>query len=104
MTAYVCDRCGGSNVFHDAYVGVNDPTDVLTFSATFCLDCEGKCGLQPVERVYVLSGLDTDDDGSPLYWSNDLGWVDRQSATIFTVHEIRTMREPFGAREWEVAS
>lgn len=37
---YTCPNCDSANVFADAYVGVNDPDDVRTYSAFFCMDCE----------------------------------------------------------------
>lgn len=37
----VCRECGSENIFFDAYVGVNDPTDVRTFDAVFCEGCDG---------------------------------------------------------------
>lgn len=40
MTIYTCPNCASVNVFADAYVGVNDPDDVRTFSSFFCMDCE----------------------------------------------------------------
>lgn len=40
MTTYTCPECGSEEVFADAYVGVNDPDDVRTFSSFFCMDCE----------------------------------------------------------------
>lgn len=42
---WVCSHCGGSLVYVDAYVGLNDPDDVRTFDATFCDDCEGECSV-----------------------------------------------------------
>lgn len=40
----VCKECGSENIFFDAYVGVNDPTDVRTFDAVFCDDCGKQTG------------------------------------------------------------
>ena len=40
MAIYTCPDCASVNVFADAYVGVNDPDDVRTFSSFFCMDCE----------------------------------------------------------------
>lgn len=47
-TTNVCSHCGSSHVFYDAWVGVNDPSDVRTFDATFCMACEGPTSLIPV--------------------------------------------------------
>lgn len=38
-------------------------------------------------RMKSLTETDWETD-EPLYWSNDLGWVDRESATVFTAEEI----------------
>ena len=35
-----------------------------------------------------------------LWWSNEDGWVDKLSATIFSAEEVRTLRLPMGG-EWE---
>lgn len=42
------------------------------------------------EKSYRMKSLtETDwETGEPLYWSNGLGWVDLDSATIFTSEEI----------------
>lgn len=39
----VCSYCGSREVFSDAYVGINDPTDVLTYDDTHCMKCQGPC-------------------------------------------------------------
>lgn len=41
-----------------------------------------------------------DDEGWVLYWSNTDGWVDYESATLFTDEEMNTMRPPQGAFAW----
>jgi hypothetical protein len=43
------------------------------------------------------------DDGSPLYWSNVDGWVDRRSANTFSIDEVRQLNLPDGG-EWTLAS
>jgi hypothetical protein len=40
----------------------------------------------------------TDCDGSELYWSNEDGWVDKESATIFSEEELKTMNLPIGMK------
>jgi hypothetical protein len=43
MIIYKCTKCNGENVFCDAYVNLNDSTDIRQFEETFCEDCEGYC-------------------------------------------------------------
>lgn len=62
MTINLCINCGSDEVFFDAYVGVNDPTDVRTFDAVFCADCEGLTTLvdEPEqEDCETITGLTT---------------------------------------------
>ena len=38
---YTCPECAGTDVYADAYVSLNDPTDVRTFDASMiCMDCD----------------------------------------------------------------
>lgn len=37
---WCCVHCGGTNVYSDAYVGLNDSEDVMIFDTEFCADCE----------------------------------------------------------------
>lgn len=48
-TIQVCTNCGSSNVMRDAWVAVNDSTDVRTFDDTYCCNCESSCALKAVE-------------------------------------------------------
>lgn len=41
-TVWVCSTCGSDEVYTDAYVGLNDASDVLTFDEEFCAKCEGE--------------------------------------------------------------
>lgn len=45
-----CSECGSTDVFYDAYVGVNDPEDVRTFDQAFCDDCGGETSLVEVKN------------------------------------------------------
>ena len=45
----VCSSCGSSDVFRDAYVGVNDTSDVRTFDNIFCDNCGGETSLVDAE-------------------------------------------------------
>lgn len=45
----VCRECGSADVYWDAYVNVNDPSDVRLFDAVFCDDCGGETSLTTVE-------------------------------------------------------
>ena len=40
----------------------------------------------------IRSLVEKDDDGRELYWSNDDGWVDKTSATVFTGLEHEEFR------------
>jgi hypothetical protein len=43
----------------------------------------------PIQMYFIKSLIEKDfETGNALYWSNDLGWVDRESATQFTGNEI----------------
>lgn len=43
VDTWCCTTCGGTNVFQDAFVNMNDPDDVRTYDETFCEDCDGPC-------------------------------------------------------------
>ena len=43
-TIQVCTNCGSSNVMRDAWVAVNDSTDVRTFDDTYCCYVASKVG------------------------------------------------------------
>lgn len=49
----------------------------------------------PAGGYLLMSSVEKDEDGSPLYWSNDDGWVDMQSATEFTEKEAKEMFTPW---------
>jgi hypothetical protein len=40
----VCEFCGSKSLFFDAYVGVNDPSDVRVFER---IDCDS-CGMKDI--------------------------------------------------------
>lgn len=39
----VCKNCGSNKIFYDAWVSANDPSHVVTFDYTCCMDCDGQC-------------------------------------------------------------
>ena len=45
--------------------------------------------------LYLIQGEETEEN-EYLYWSNDLGWVDKDSATKFTKDEINKLNMPLG--------
>ncbi len=53
-------------------------------------------------KFFVVRSNDERDseDGSPLYWSNGQGWVDRASATVFSEAERDAFDLPMGDCEW----
>lgn len=46
--------------------------------------------------TYMIRGLWPDDH---FWWSNEDGWVDKESADTFSDHERQTLRLPRGG-EW----
>jgi hypothetical protein len=47
-----------------------------------------------INKWIIMSHLDLDEDGKPLYWSNGDGWVDRGSAQVFTEVEKDLLNLP----------
>jgi hypothetical protein len=47
MFKRVCTECNGDRVYYDALVNINDPSDVLTFSAVWCHDCSAWTTFKP---------------------------------------------------------
>lgn len=40
-----------------------------------------------VNKWIIMSHIDVDEDGKPLYWCNFFGWVNRSCATVFLEEE-----------------
>ena len=57
-----------------------------------------------VTRWAIIGEAELDDDGTPLWWSNTDGWVDRESADLFSSEEKDrgSLNLPIGGR-WEPA-
>lgn len=58
MQILVCDQCGSADLLQDAYVHVNDPSDVRTFDYIVCNSCSNDCNPIDVEvpntfNIYV---------------------------------------------------
>ena len=50
---------------------------------------------------FVIPAMHRDDvDDAPLFWSNEDGWCDLLSATVFTMEEMKTFMLPMGAWGW----
>ena len=49
-------------------------------------------------RRYIIRSIERGVE--PLFWNNDLGWVEFALATIFTEEERLTLRLPMGASRW----
>lgn len=67
----------------------------------------GQYGLAPAapERLYVIESGDDEYDYYSLtertcYWSNEHGWADLPSATVFNATERDELNLPFDAAEW----
>jgi hypothetical protein len=90
---YVCSNCYGPNVYGNAMVNVNDETDVRQMVGTsfFCDDCETDAAPisddDPEFLVNVRYLIHGYDGVGWAYWSNEDGWVDKESATRFTLAE-----------------
>jgi hypothetical protein len=52
----------------------------------------------PVTQWAIVGDAEQDDDGTPLWWSGDVGWVGRQDAELFTAEEREQLRLPIGGR------
>jgi len=52
---------------------------------------------------YRIKAIDEDNplDDGPLYWSNEWGWTNKKSASIFTQKEYETCYLPIGGK-WEM--
>lgn len=60
-TIQVCKYCGSPRVFCDAYVNLNDASDVRTFDDARCMDCD--CNSSYLTRVVeVPDNFDIDED------------------------------------------
>jgi hypothetical protein len=47
------------------------------------------------EYTFIIkSCVETDEDGSPLFWNSEDGWVDLESATTYTEEETDWMNLP----------
>lgn len=49
MKVQVCNRCGSADLLQDAYVHVNDRSDVRTFDDIVCNSCGGSTNPEEVE-------------------------------------------------------
>lgn len=49
-------------------------------------------------QVKNTEGEIDDETGKPLYWSNDMGWVDKDSADKFTHAEKKRLNLPMGGK------
>jgi hypothetical protein len=50
-----CKHCGSNKVFYDAWVSANDPSHVMTFDYTFCMDCDDQCKIVEVSDEQIVS-------------------------------------------------
>lgn len=57
---------------------------------------------QDRKEGFIIRGRE-DREGETLYWSNEDGWVDRGSATVFTDAERQAFALPLEAHTWEQA-
>jgi hypothetical protein len=51
-------------------------------------------------RYVIQLNVSRDSDDDILYWSNDDGWVDLSSATVFSDAERRTLNLPDDDCQW----
>lgn len=56
--------------------------------------------MRDVTTLYLIRAVDeTDDDGSPLWWSNEGGWSTLDYALVYTEGEHEELKPPLGG-EW----
>ena len=55
MIVQVCSRCGSADLLQDAYVHVNDQSDVRTFDDIVCNSCGGSTKPEEVEVPYTFN-------------------------------------------------
>lgn len=56
---------------------------------------------EPQAKHYVIRSLnERDDEGEPLYWSNQSGWVGLTDADVYNAHEQETLNLPMDGRWW----
>jgi len=53
---HVCRECGSLDVKLDAFVNINDPTDVSTYDYCWCVRCEGEAETVTL-REWTLSAM-----------------------------------------------
>jgi hypothetical protein len=97
-----CVYCGSTEVFHDARVNANDPADVRVYEATQCDGCfadKTRVVHTNTDHWVICEPKDDEDRFQWLFWSNDNGWGDYESATRFTEDERQTLTLPLGG-EW----
>jgi len=49
-------------------------------------------------RKFKIEGEQKDDEGEPLYWSNECGWTDFYNGTEFKEKEITKINFPMDAK------
>jgi len=49
---------------------------------------------------YVIAAQFKDDDGGPLFWSNEHGWTSLSDATVFTMTERKAFNLPIEAYDF----
>lgn len=56
-----------------------------------------------MSKQYVILATRQKSEIGPLYWSNEIGWVDRASADVFDENETVTLSLPIGG-VWVLAN
>ncbi len=49
-----------------------------------------------MSQFYIRSFNENDDDGNPLFWNNEWGWVNQSEADIFSGYEMIEFDLPMG--------
>lgn len=61
-----CSACNSTDVYYDAWSGVNDPLDVITFDKIFCSECDGETTLIFEEKPTRINGAEVFDSEGTL--------------------------------------
>lgn len=77
-----------------------DTNDVRELAQLLARAAESNQNADPDAIFVVMSNDERDDEGLPLYWSNEQGWTDAAGATRFTEEETRRFNLPLGDCFW----
>lgn len=91
---WVCTSCGSPDVYHDAYVGINDTKEVKIFDSTFCDRCVSECSITEASTWRIAMQPVDFDRPYVEFWNNETGWGSFVTATKFSEDETKTLNLP----------